>query len=285
MYTTLAPVLAEAQRVGYTVGAFNAHNLEMVPPMIAAARDLGAPIVIQTSPGTARYVGMRNLVAVCRSMAEDQIVDVVLHLDHATSLTDIRDAIDAGYSSVMFDGSSRSFAENVAASRRVIEHARDKGVSVEVEIGTIGGTEEGISVEHGQLTQPDEAAAFVEQVDADALAVSIGTHHGSYKGTTAIDLDLLQRIHEAVPTPLVVHGGTGVDEADYAALTARGVRKFNVGTELIVAWTRAAKRTFGATEDHTSLRNNIVPANDAVAEVVRRKAGLFLGSASVAQAA
>ena len=117
--------------------------------MIRAARDLGAPIIIQTSPGTARYVGMRNFVAVCKSMAQDEIVDVVLHLDHCTNLTDIRDAIEAGFSSVMFDGSSLPFSENVAKSRRVIEFARDHGVSVEAEIGTIGGTEEGISNETG----------------------------------------------------------------------------------------------------------------------------------------
>ena len=277
MYRNLVPVLAEAKRSGYIAGAFNAHNLEMVPAMIAAARDQGAPIIIQTSPGTARYVGMRNLVSVCRSMAEDQIVDVVLHLDHATDLTDIRDAIEAGYSSVMFDGSSLPFPQNIAASRRVVEFAHSRGVSVEAEIGTIGGTEEGISVAEGVYTDPADAVAFCEQVDCDALAVSIGTHPGQFKGKTDVNIPLLAEIHAAVDKPLVVHGGTGVREESYPALRENGILKFNVGTELLVAWTRAAKDCFGRTEVNSSLRDNIVPCNDAVARVVAHKAGLFLG--------
>lgn len=278
MYVTLREALAEGERVGRIVGAFNAHNLEMVPGMIRAARDHGAPIIIQTSVGTARYVGMRNLVAVCRTMAETEMVDVVLHLDHATELTDIRDAIEAGYSSVMFDGSQLPFAENILKTRRVIEFAHERGVSVEGEIGTIGGTEEGISVAEGSRTSPEEAAAFCDAVEVDALAVSIGTHHGQFKGKTALDIPLLAAIHRAVPTPLVIHGGTGVNEEDYAALTANGVRKFNVGTELLVAWTAAAKDTFSATEVNSSLRNNIVPCNDKVREVVAHKIGRFLAA-------
>jgi len=282
MYKSMTPVLAEAARVGYTVGAFNAHNLEMVPPMIRAARDLGAPIIIQTSPSTARYVGMRNFVAVCKSMAQDEIVDVVLHLDHCTNLTDIRDAIEAGYSSVMFDGSSLPFSENVAKSRRVIEFARDHGVSVEAEIGTIGGTEEGISNETGEYTQPDEAVRFLDQVDCDALAVSIGTNHGQFKGKTEVNFPLLELLHKAVDKPLVVHGGTGVAEEDYPRLTANGIGKFNVGTELLVGWTRAAKERFSLTEVNSSLRNNIEPCNDVVRSIVARKIGLFMASSSLA---
>ncbi len=276
MYVTLSEVLSEAERIGSTVGAFNAHNLEMIPAMIAAARDAGSPIIIQTSVGTARYIGMANLVALCKGIADREPVDVVLHLDHATKLEDIRDAIDAGYSSVMFDGSSLPYAENVLKTRRVVEFAHSRGVSVEGEIGTIGGTEDGVSVEVGALTKPEEARAFHEATGVDALAVSIGTHHGSYKGTTQVDLDLVARIHAVTEVPLVVHGGTGVDEAAYENLRENGVRKFNIGTELIVGWTRAAKETFGATEVNASLRNNIVPANDAVAAIVAHKIGRLL---------
>ena len=276
MYVTLTEVLSEAEKLGSTVGAFNAHNLEMIPAMISAARDAGSPIIIQTSVGTARYIGMENLVALCKGIGEREPVDVVLHLDHSTDLADIRDAIDAGYSSVMFDGSSLPYSENVLKTRRVVEFAHGRGVSVEGEIGTIGGTEEGVSVLEGALTKPEEARAFAEATGVDALAVSIGTHHGSYLGTTAIDLDLVARIHAEVDVPLVVHGGTGVDEADYAQLRESGVRKFNIGTELIVGWTRSAKETFGATELNASLRNNIVPANTAVAEIVAHKIGRML---------
>lgn len=277
MYTSITGMLAEARCAGYTVGAFNAHNLEMVPSMIRAARDLGSPIIIQTSPGTARYVGMRNFVAVCRSMAADEIVDVALHLDHATDPTDIRDAIEAGYSSVMFDGSQRPFTDNVAASRRVIAFARDHGVSVETEIGTIGGTEEGVSHETGRYTQPEEALRFLDAVDTDALAVSIGTNHGQFRAKTKLDFDLLSRIHAFIEVPLVIHGGTGVDEADYPRLRDGGVLKFNVGTELLVGWTTKAKETFAATRVNSSLRKSIVPCNEAVEAIVARKIALFLG--------
>lgn len=282
MYRPITPMLAEAARVGYTVGAFNAHNLEMVPPMIRAARDLGAPIIIQTSAGTARYIGMRNLVAVCRSMAENEVVDVALHLDHATNLTDVRDAVEAGYSSVMFDGSQLPFARNVATSRRVVAFAHAHGVSVETEIGTIGGTEEGVTNASGTYTQPEEALRFLQEVDTDALAVSVGTNHGQFRGKTRLDLELLARIHEAVDVPLVIHGGTGVDESDYPHLTANGVGKFNVGTELLVGWTRKAQEQFGATKVNVSLRHNIVPCNDVVQDVVAHKIALFMGGGAAA---
>lgn len=278
MYESMIPMLAEATRLGYTVGAFNAHNLEMVPAMIGAARDVGAPIIIQISPGTARYVGMKNLVAVCRSMAEEDIVDVALHLDHATKLDDIRDAINAGFSSVMFDGSALPYTENVAISRRVVEFAHKRGVSVETEIGTIGGTEEGISHESGNYTRPEEALRFVSEVDCDALAISIGTNHGQFRGKTKLNFELLSEINDVIDKPLVIHGGTGVNEADYPRLTANGIRKFNVGTELLVSWTNTAKETFGQTAVNSSLRNNIVPCNDAVRDVVAHKIGLFMKS-------
>lgn len=276
MYKTLSLVLKEAEDLDYTVGAFNAHNLEMVPEMINAARDQGSPIIIQTSVSTARYVGMSNFVAVCKSMAEDEAVDVVLHLDHARDLTDIKDAIDAGYSSVMFDGSLLPFKENIAKTKRVIGYAHARGVSVEGEIGTIGGTEEGFTVKEGQYTDPKDAIEFVRECDVDALAVGIGTHHGQFQSKTKLNFPLLEEIHKDVDKPLVVHGGTGVDEKDYHKLTEDGIRKFNVGTELLVAWTRTAQEYFGKTEVNNSLRNNIIPCNEAVHDIVSHKISLFM---------
>ncbi|AMS04140.1 class II fructose-bisphosphate aldolase [Acidipropionibacterium acidipropionici] len=277
MYTTITPLLSAAAQTGYTVGAFNAHNLEMLPPMIQAARDLGAPIIIQTSAGTARYVGMRNFVAVCRTLADNEAVDVALHLDHATSIEDIEDAITAGYSSVMYDGSALPFTQNIVASQRVVEYAHARDVSVEAEIGTIGGTEDGIEHEHGNYTQPEEVTAFLDAVDCDALAISIGTNHGQFRDKTQLDFPLLERIHAVTDRPLVVHGGTGVDEADYPRLMANGIRKFNVGTELLVGWTRSAQEALAASPVNRSLRHNMIPANDTVRDVVSHKITLFLG--------
>ncbi|KRL98734.1 class II fructose-bisphosphate aldolase [Liquorilactobacillus satsumensis] len=276
MYKNLKTILTEAQNLNSTVGAFNAHNLEMVPDMIRAAKDAGAPIIIQTSAGTAQYIGMKTLVALCKSMAEDLLVDVDLHLDHAKTFDDIKEAIDSGYSSVMFDGSSLLFKENMEKSLRVVDYAHARNVSVECEIGTIGGTEEGVTVAEGKYTDPEQAVLFLQKVDVDALAVGVGTHHGQFKSKTQLNWDLIEKLHSKINTPLVIHGGTGVSENDYHRLTNNGIRKFNVGTELLVTWTRTAQRYFGKTEVNQSLRNNIVPCNKAIYDIVLHKSKLFL---------
>ncbi|WP_332236654.1 class II fructose-bisphosphate aldolase [Sporolactobacillus sp. KGMB 08714] len=276
MFKNLHDLLTEAERLNYTVGAFNAHNLEMVPAMISAARDAGSPIIIQTSVGTARYVGMKNFVAVCQSMAEDLLVDVDLHLDHAKNFADIKDAIDAGYRSVMFDGSAMPLKENIMKTLRVIEYAHPRNVSVEAEIGTIGGTEEGVTVKEGAYTDPKDAVAFCRQADVDALAVGIGTHHGQFRSKTQLNFPLIEALHKVLSVPMVVHGGTGVNEKDYHRLTENGIRKFNVGTELLVTWTKTAQEKFKTTEVNASLRNNIVPCNEAVHDIVFHKINLFM---------
>jgi fructose-bisphosphate aldolase class II len=281
MYKNLKEMMTEAQRLNYTVGAFNAHNIEMLPSMIMAAKDAGSPIIIQTSVSTAQYVGMKNFVAVCKSMAEDLLVDVDLHLDHAKSFDAIKEAIDAGYSSVMFDGSALPLRENMEKSLRVIDYAHDRGVSVECEIGTIGGTEEGVTVAEGVYTDPKQALAFLDKVPVDALAVGIGTHHGQFQSKTKLNWNLIEELHAQITTPLVIHGGTGVDEKDYHRLTNNGIRKFNVGTELLVTWTRTAQEYFAKTEVNNSLRNNIMPCNQAVYDVVKHKIELFLNKETV----
>lgn len=276
MYTTLKKVTEEAAKLNYTVGAFNAHNLEMVPDMIQAAKEMGSSIIIQTSVSTARYVGMKNFVAVCKAMANDDIVDVVLHLDHAKDFNDIKEAIEAGYSSVMFDGSALPLKENIMKTQKIIEYAHARNVSVEAEIGTIGGTEEGVTVAEGVYTNPQDAIEFCKAADVDALAVGVGTHHGQFKSKTNLNFALLEKIHSVVDKPLVIHGGTGVKEEDIHRLTNNGVRKFNVGTELLVAWTRTAKEMFGKTEIDSSLRNNIIPCNEAVKKIIEHKINIFM---------
>ena len=275
-YKTLKEVLKEAEEMDFTVGAFNAHNLEMVPAMIEAAHEEGAPIIIQTSVGTADTEGMRNFVAVCKSMAEHEAVDVVLHLDHARDIKDIERAIAAGYSSVMFDGSLLSFKENIAKTKRVVEYAHKRGVSVEGEIGTIGGTEEGFTVKEGNYTRPEDAVKFLQECDVDALAVGVGTHHGQFQSKTELNFPLIEELHSKLDKPMVIHGGTGVNEEDYHRLTENGIRKFNVGTELLVSWTKKAKEMFGKTKVNESLRNNIIPCNESVHNIIKHKIELFM---------
>ena len=256
MYKTLKEVTQTATQLNMTIGAFNTHNLEMMPEMIRAAKELGVPIIIQTSIATAKYIGYKVMVTVAKEMAEDEMVDVCLHLDHAKDFDEIKAAIDAGFSSVMFDGSALPFKENIAKTKMVVAYAHAHGASVEGELGTIGGTEEGICVSEDdkKYTRPQDAAIFVKETNVDALAIAIGTNHGQYQSKTEVNIPLLKKIHAAVDIPLVLHGGTGVKEEDYQELIDNGIRKFNVGTELLVNWTRVAKEKFQETEVNKSLR-------------------------------
>lgn len=278
MYKTLKEVTQTATELNMTIGAFNTHNLEMLPEMIRAAKEMGAPIIIQTSIDTAKYIGYKVMVAVAKEIAEDEMVDVCLHLDHARDFDEIKAAIDAGYSSVMYDGSHLPFKENIAKTKAVVEYAHAHGASVEGELGTIGGTEEGISVAEDDkvYTKPTDAVEFVKHTGVDALAIAIGTNHGQFKSKTEVNIPLLKEIHAVVDIPLVVHGGTGVKEEDYPELINHGIRKFNVGTELLVNWTQTAKDSFAETEVNKSLRHNVIPANMKVKEIVKHKIGLFM---------
>lgn len=277
MYYNLREATRFAQETNMTIGSFNTHNLEMLPSMLRAAKNMGTPISIQTSVGTAEYIGHSVLVSVVKSFAEEEMVDAVLHLDHAKDFDDIKKAIDAGYSSVMFDGSDLPFKENVLRTKAIVDYAHTRNVSVEAELGTIGGTEEGITIESNLavLTKPEDAQKFVELTNVDALAVTIGTNHGQYKSKTNCDIPLLKRIHAAVDIPLVVHGGTGVKESDYSDLINNGVRKFNVGTELLVNWNSKAKEQFSETAIDRSIRHNVMPANEAIQKIVEHKLSLF----------
>ena len=257
MYTTLKSVLKEASELNMAIGAFNTHNLEMVQAIVKAANNQRTPVIIQTSEGTAKYVGMRTLVAVCKSLAEEYGVNVDLHLDHAKNWDNIREAVDAGFGSVMFDGSALPFKENILGTRRVVED----GVAV--------------ASDAVRLTDPAQAVEFIDKTDIDALAVAIGTNHGQYKSKTNINFDVLKSIYEVAQRPLVIHGGTGVSDNDIHRVIDLGIRKFNVGTELLVQWNRKSKELYDSNKENTSNRNNVIPALDVVQEVVEHKISLF----------
>ena len=277
MYVTLKEVLKDADQLNLAIGAFNTHNLEMLPAIIKAAGNQKTPVIVQTSCGTANYVGHKNLVAVCKSMAEEYGVNVVLHLDHAKDFGEIRKAIRAGYSSVMFDGSSLPFKENILGTKQVVNFARDFGVSVEAELGTVGGTEDGIVVSQEDVfyTDPKDAVEFVTETGIDALAVAIGTNHGQYMSKTEISFDQLKLIKDSVNIPLVIHGGTGVKDSDVKRVIDLGIRKFNVGTELLVGWNRTSKECYEAHKENVSNRDNVVPCLEKIEAIVERKIKLF----------
>ena len=201
-----------------------------------------------------------------------------MHLDHAKDFDEIRKALAAGYSSVMFDGSALPFKENILGTKRIVEMAKEHGASVEAELGTVGGTEDGIAVADADVryTEPEQAVEFIDKTGIDALAVAIGTNHGQYKSKTNISFEQLEKIRDAVNGfPLVIHGGTGVKDEDVRRVISLGIRKFNVGTDLLVNWNKASRKAYDELKENASNRNMVIPAQQAVEQVVEHRINLF----------
>ena len=259
------------------IGSFNLHCLEMLPAFFKAAKSMHSPLMIQISTGTAEYLGYRLLVDSVRSLAQSEDVPTCLHLDHCSDITSIETAIDAGFSSVMYDGSHLEMDENIANTRRVIDIARQHNVSVEAELGAIGGSEDGKAVAEEDIcfTTVEDAKRFVDETGVDMLAVSVGTVHGLYTGKAHIQHQRLAEITAATGTPLVLHGGTGVSDEDMRLAVAGGIEKVNVGTEMNVQWVDRCKQTFENGKVNDSVRKFLIPANNAVTQVLTEKIGLF----------
>ncbi|TDX15746.1 MULTISPECIES: class II fructose-bisphosphate aldolase [Buttiauxella] len=259
------------------VGSFNLHCLEMLPAYFKAAKATNSPLMIQISTGTAEYLGYRLLVDSIRSLSESQQIPTCLHLDHCSDIESIKTAIDAGFSSVMYDGSHLDMADNIANTRKVIDIARPRNISVEAELGAIGGSEDGkaVAMEDICFTTTEDAKRFVDETGVDMLAVSVGTVHGLYTGKAKIQHQRLADISEVTKTPLVLHGGTGVSDEDMRRAVSGGIDKVNVGTEMNVQWVGHCKETFEKGKVNDSVRKFLIPANDAVAAVLIEKIALF----------
>ena len=279
MYRNLIDLFKENEGKG-AVGAFNVHCFEMLPAMVQAAEELGVPVILQTSLGTARYIGFEPLIAAVKAIAETSSVSVALHMDHCKDIDALKEAIDKGYSSVMYDGSSLSLEENIKNTKEVVAYAHKRNVSVDGEVGSIGGAEEGVVVakDDAMYTKPEDALYFAENTGVDALAVSIGTTHGQYKSKAKINYELLTELKAKLgDTGLVLHGGTGVSDEDMRRCVREGMKKINVGTELNKSYIEVVRETFTGEDvtPLTSLRNLLGPANDKIADVVKEKASLF----------
>ena len=258
-------------------GAFNLHCYEMILPFFQASKEINIPIIMQISTGTAQYIGYKLLADSVKSLSETSGMDICLHLDHCSKEESIKEAIDSGFSSVMIDGSSLPIDENIKLTKRVVEFAHSKGVSVEGEIGTIGGNEDGIkaNIDASMYTEPKDALRFYKETEIDAMAISIGTAHGLYKGKANISFEKLKEIKELTNAPLVLHGGTGVSNEDIKKCVEYGINKVNVGTELNATWIEKAKETFQNGKFSDSLRNLLIPANNSIKEVLLDKIKLI----------
>ena len=238
---TSKEMLLKAQQGGYAVGAFNVENMEMVKAVIAAAEELNAPVMLQTTPSTVKYGTLETYVGIVRAEAEKASVPVALHLDHGNSFELAVRAIKEGSTSVMIDGSGLGFEDNIDVTRRVVAVAAPNNIPVEAELGKVGGKEDDLEADGDTNTDPAQAAEFVERTGVDSLAVAIGTAHGFYVGTPVLDKERLSEIRKVVDIPLVLHGASGLSYEDVMDCVKRGICKVNFATELRVAYTDAVK--------------------------------------------
>lgn len=239
---TSGKMLTDAQKGGYAVGAFNAENMEMVKAIIKAAEELKAPVMIQTTPSTVKYGTLETYAAIVSAEAKKASVPVCLHLDHDNSFELAVQAIKAGYTSVMIDGSHEDFEGNIAVSKKVADVAKAVNIPVEAELGKVGGKEDDLEAEADTNTDPQQAKEFVERTGVDSLAVAIGTAHGFYVGTPVLDKERLTEIRQVVDIPLVLHGASGLSDEDVRDCVKRGICKVNFATELRAAYTAAGKK-------------------------------------------
>lgn len=292
---------------GYAVGAFNANNMEQVQAIIDAAAQTQSPVFIQVSRGALQYSRMTYIRNIIQAAVEEYPnIPVAMHLDHGNGLEVVQKAVELGFTSVMIDGSldetgkqPRTFEENLDVTQRVLEYAHAHDVSVEAELGTLGGIEDGVGSGRIHLTDPDQAERFIAQAPVDALAIAIGTSHGAYKfdGATVLAHDVLQEIHRRVPnTPLVMHGSSSVPEELVHQVNAyggalrnahgvaleqlkqtirHGVAKINVDTDGRIAITAAIRKVFAEHPEIFDPREYLGPARAAHTALVAARMMAF----------
>ncbi|WP_199617193.1 class II fructose-1,6-bisphosphate aldolase [Paenibacillus alkalitolerans] len=269
--------LPKAKANKFAVGQFNMNNLEFAQAIVEAAMEEKSPFIFGVSEGALKYMGMEFTVALAEAAAKQSGLPIALHLDHGSSFEVAMKCIRGGFSSVMFDGSHYSFEENIRLTKEVVKAARAMGVSVEGELGTIGGVEDDISVDeaNASLANPDEAIRFYEETGVDCVAIAVGTAHGMYKGEPNIRYDIIEKVAKAIPVPVVLHGGSGVPDESIRKAIAAGVGKINVNTENQVACTDTIRQVLNKDANVYDPRKYLGPAKKAMVEVVRSKIRLF----------
>ena len=279
----LAPtleLLRRARDIGAGIPAFNVIGIEHAEAIVCGAETAQAPVILQLSQNAVKYHHGRiePIGRACAELASTASVPVALHLDHATSRELCERALACGFSSVMLDTADLPYEENVARTAELVQWAHGEGIAVEAGIGTVGGKDGAVTTADG-MTQPHTARDFLDATGADSLAVAIGTTHSMTERTARIDLDLLGRIRAVVAAPLVLHGSSGVPDADLAAAVRHGITKVNLATQLSIVFTAAVRRHLAADPDVTDPRRYLAGARQAVAEVVADRIALLRGDA------
>ncbi len=277
MLVTLRELMQDAEKNHYAVGAFNTNNMEIVQAIVESAHEEQSPVILQASQGALKYAGVDYIVAMVEAASKKTNVPIALHLDHGTDYDQIVMCVRTGFSSVMIDGSKRPLDENIKITQEIVKFAKTAGLSVEGELGRIGGTEDQISVtdREASMTIPAEAKRFCDETGVDALAVSIGNAHGQYKGKPELDFNRLREIKAIVDTPLVLHGASGIPGEDIQEAVKIGVSKINIDTEIRQAFHRSVKAFIEANPNEYDPRKILTPAKAEMKKVIIGKMRLF----------
>lgn len=302
---TTKEMFKKAYKGGYAIGAFNVNNMEIVQGITEAAADLNAPLILQVSKGARAYANHTYLMKLVEAAVEETGLPIALHLDHGDSFDICKSCIDGGFTSVMIDASSKSFEDNIALTRQVVEYAHDRGVVVEAELGTLAGIEDDVNVsaEDSSYTRPEDVQEFVERTGCDSLAIAIGTSHGAYKfkpGTKPqLRFDILEDVERRLPGfPIVLHGSSsvpqefvkiinenggnmpgaiGVPEDQLRRAASMAVCKINIDSDLRLAMTATIRKYFNDHPGHFDPRQYLKPARAAIKDMVAHKLVDVLG--------
>ena len=307
---TTKKMFEDAYKGGYAIGAFNVNNMEIIQGITEAAKKLNAPLILQVSKGARAYANHTYLVKLVEAAEKETGLPIALHLDHGPDFETCKSCIDGGFTSVMIDGSSLPYEENVALTKKVVEYAHAHGVVVEGELGTLAGVEDDVAVEEGNAsyTDPDQVEDFVTRTGVDSLAIAIGTSHGAYKfkpgQNPQLRFDILEEVSKRLPGfPIVLHGASSVPQDFVAEINSFGgkmpdaigipeemlrqaatmaVCKINIDSDLRLAMTAAVRKHFAEHPDHFDPRQYLKPAREAIQGMVEHKINDVLGCADKA---
>jgi len=240
-FVTTNVMLSSARKNSYAVAAFNCENMEMILAVIAAGEELKAPVIIQTTPSTVRYASVEIFAANVITAAKGAAVPVALHLDHGNSHGLVKEALEAGYSSIMIDGSALALEENITFTRKAVELCLKAGIPVEGELGHVGGKEDDTVGNGCGYTDPKEAERFVKETAVSSLAIGVGTAHGIYVKKPILNPELISVLRDKLEVPLVLHGSSGLDDDVIYDCITRGISKVNIATDLRITYTQAVR--------------------------------------------
>ena len=305
---TTREMFEKSMKEGFAIGAFNVNNMEIIQGIVDAAQEEKSPVILQASSSAIKYARPNYLMKMVEAAVEETDIPIAIHLDHGPDFETCKACIDAGFTSVMIDGSKYDFEENVALTKKVVDYAHERGVVVEAELGKLAGIEDDVNVDasDAMYTDPEQAREFVERTGCDSLAIAIGTSHGAYKfkGEAKLRFDILAKVKELIPnTPIVLHGASTVipelvqmcndygadipgakgvpDEILHEASTS-GVSKINVDTDLRLAMTGAIRKAFAENPSVFDPRKYCGPARELIKETVQHKIRDVFGSSNKA---